>query len=107
MVAHDSDLQGATLYQNEQPMGTAPLTLRYQADQAFRSGGCKSLAGTEVKWASGVCASVDRLTVCANAGYQQKFTFVRPDARLGARSTRITRFHFSAIASCKAPTQFS
>lgn len=78
-VTYDSDPKGATLYQNGQPMGTTPVTLQYQTDPAFRKGGCKQLTGTEVKWASGVTASVPSLQACASAGYAQRFTFVRPD----------------------------
>jgi hypothetical protein len=78
-ITYDSDPRGATLYQNGQPFGTTPVTLNYQADQTFRNGGCMALRGTEVKWASGASASISSLTACSSTGYQQLFTFMRPD----------------------------
>lgn len=79
-VTYESDPPGATLYQNGQPLGTTPRTLQYSTDQAFRNGGCKQLSGTEVKWASGVTASLPSLNACSSGGYRQKFVYVRPDA---------------------------
>lgn len=78
-VTYESDPQGATLYQDGQPFGQTPVTLTYQSDAGFQGGGCQSLKGTTVKWASGANASIAFLSACANVGRNQRFVFVRPD----------------------------
>jgi hypothetical protein len=78
-VAYHSDPPGATLYQDGKPRGATPTVLTYPVDQAFKAGGCTKLRGTSVKWASGARAEVSYLTVCAKHGYEQHYTFSRPD----------------------------
>lgn len=79
LVTYESDPPGATLYQNGQPVGITPRTLQYPTDETFRSGGCKQLPGTQVKWASGASSTSTSFSVCAAGGRWQKFIHVRPD----------------------------
>jgi hypothetical protein len=78
-VTYDSEPRGATLYQNGKPMGTTPVTLQYAVDKNFKAGGCMQKTGTEVKWASGVTANLDSLSLCAKDGRHQQLMYVRPD----------------------------
>lgn len=79
-VVYHADPQGATLYQDGRAMGQTPMELTYQPEQAFKSGGCQQLRGTEVKWASGATAAISSLQVCAHQGWLQHYKFNRPDA---------------------------
>jgi hypothetical protein len=78
-VQYNSDPPGASLYEGGQLKGVTPVVLNYELDQAFKSGGCTTLRGTSVKWASGAEASISHLTACAHVGRSQQYTFQRPD----------------------------
>lgn len=79
-ITYQSDPQGATLYQDGQPIGVTPYTLTYEPSEAFREGGCMSIRETAVKWASGATASTSGvLVVCKSTGERQTYTFIRPD----------------------------
>jgi hypothetical protein len=78
-VTYQSDPPGATIYQNSQPMGVTPVTLTYAPDPAFDKGQCVRLEGPSVKWASGATASVSFLNACPAQGYNQVYSFARPD----------------------------
>lgn len=79
-IQYQSDPPGATLYQDGQPVGMTPYTLKYQPDEAFRNGGCMLVRPTEVKWASGATASTGgTLRACKSTGVQQTYMFIRPD----------------------------
>lgn len=78
-VTYLSDPPGATLYQDGRPVGVTPVQLTYQTDEAFKKGGCMTLRGTTVKWASGAVAEVSSLNACSSTGRRQEFMFIRPD----------------------------
>lgn len=78
-VAYHSDPQGATIYESGKPLGTTPVVARYAVDPAFKAGGCFKVRGTSARWASGAQTAIDFMTLCANQGYTQHYTFSRPD----------------------------
>lgn len=78
-VTYRSDPPGATLYQNGQAGGYAPATAEYTPSEAFKKGGCMKLATVKAVWISGATASISNLQACAAQGYDQGFSFMRPD----------------------------
>jgi len=78
-VTYRSDPPGATLYEEGRPMGMTPYTAWYEPDETFKNGGCRKFKGTSVKWASGATASIASLDACASNGWNQHYTFIRPD----------------------------
>lgn len=79
-ITYQSDPQGATLYQDGQPVGITPYTLNYEPSEDFRQGGCMTVRETSVKWASGATANTGGvLTACKSTGTRQNYTFIRPD----------------------------
>lgn len=78
-VVYHSDPQGATLYENGRPVGQTPLALNYPITDEFRRGACQTARGSEVKWASGATASIPSLRLCPQQGYEQHYTFQRPN----------------------------
>lgn len=78
-MTYYSDPPGAVLYVNTNNLGFTPVTLHYRITEEAKKNGCIFLAGTSVKWASGVAASIPRLRADLSLGNYQKFTFLRPD----------------------------
>lgn len=81
-VTVHSDPEGATVYANTSHtlIGYAPITLTYPTSKNFQRGKtCDAMQPVMVRWASGVEASIDTLTLCPVNGATQQFTFERPD----------------------------
>lgn len=78
-VSYHSDPPGAVLYQENQRFGYTPTTLRYQITEEDRQRGYAILRGTSVRWASGASANVSSLRADLGIGYNQQFTFNRPE----------------------------
>jgi hypothetical protein len=67
------------MYEGGRPVGQTPLVLNYAVTDEWRSGQCIKARGSEVKWASGATASVSYMSLCPPQGYEQHYTFQRPN----------------------------
>lgn len=82
-VTYISDPPGAVVYSNNKNFGYAPVTLEYQISEEDRQRGYVNLSGTQVRWASGASASVSTVRANLSVGYDQQFTFNRPESYPG------------------------
>jgi len=78
-VTYYSDPPGAMIYENGRAWGNAPVTLNYQPDGQFLSGGCMTLNPLTARWVSGAEASISSLQACGSVGYNQQISFIRPN----------------------------
>jgi len=78
-VTYHSDPPGAVLYQENQQFGYAPTTLNYKVTDEDKKRGYTILRGTTVRWASGASATISSLRADLSTGYNQQFTFIRPE----------------------------
>lgn len=84
-MTYHSDPEGATLYEGGRLWGYTPLTLTYPGGRAaFARNECLSLNPMQVRWASGVTASITNLQACPATGLLQQYVFVRPASAPGA-----------------------
>ena len=82
-VTYHSDPPGAVLYQDSQQFGYAPTTLNYRVTDEDKKRGFAILRGTTVRWASGASATISSLRADLSTGYNQQFTFIRPESYPG------------------------
>lgn len=82
-VTYHSDPPGAVLYQESQQFGYTPTTLNYNVTDEDRKRGYAILRGTTVRWASGASATISSLRADLSTGYNQQFSFIRPESYPG------------------------
>lgn len=73
-----SDPPGATVYQNDQRMGTTPFTLKYEKPRDLSGRpACATTVPLRVRWLSGAESAPTALPLCPKDNTQ--FTFARPN----------------------------
>lgn len=76
---YTSEPQGAAIYQHRQFLGYTPFSVDYNFSEEDNARGHKVLSGLRAVWASGAEERVESIVLDPAQGYEQNFTFFRPN----------------------------
>lgn len=83
VVTYKSEPTAATLFEGNNNFGYAPVSLTYQLTPADIRQGYKIINGTYMRWPSGATAVLEQHVIDLSKGYNQEFTFLRPQGVSG------------------------
>jgi hypothetical protein len=85
VVTYNSVPSTAVLFEGNNFMGFTPFSLYYEITPEEEKQGYKIVRGVRVLWASGAAASLSDSKVYLSQGYNQQYTFLRPQDYPGLR----------------------
>jgi uncharacterized protein (UPF0297 family) len=74
-----SEPLGAAIYEGENLLGYAPLTIKYELSDLERQNGKKIINNIYSIWASGAKLSINEVILYVSSGYEQAITITRPN----------------------------